>query len=299
MSDAPVRSLSGREAWKVRRLNFDYAGVHVAPRTWHPNEPEFARFVEALSVSMPYLEPYLIQTIREAKAKIDDPILLREMDLYIGQESAHFRQHQKLNDEIAKTTSHSRPLETMFQADYKAFRETRSEAFHLAYAEGFEALTMAVAQTLVDDRVRLWSGASSAPVSMILWHMVEEIEHKTVTFDVFERLHGGYWMRLYGFAFATVHLLGRGFQGYRKMLAEDGVARDSTSRWRRWRTISRFLGGVLWRAARIANPWYDPRQTKDPAWALAWIARFEQDGAGFRHLDMARLSAPAPALQGD
>jgi predicted metal-dependent hydrolase len=296
MTAAEPHSIANRDRWKVRRVAFDYAGAHVTPKSWHPAEPEFARLVEALSVSMPYLEPYLIQTMREVKADLDDPVLVREVDLYIGQESAHFRQHQKLNDEIAKTTSHSRPLEAVFQADYKAFRETRSTAFHLAYAEGFEALTMAIAQTLVEDRVRLWGGASAAPVSMILWHMVEEIEHKTVTFDVFERLHGSYWMRVYGFFYASGHLLGRGFQGYAKMLREDGLAANWQSRWRRWRTLGRFFFGVGRRAARVLSPWYDPRQTRDPAWALAWIARYEREGASFKHLDMARLVAPEPVL---
>lgn len=299
MTAAEPHSISGREFWKIRRIAFDYPDGAAAPRSWHPNEPEFARLLEALSVSMPYLEPYLIQTMRDAKAKIDDPVLLREVDLYIGQESAHFRQHQKMNDVIAKTTNHSRPLEAVFQADYKAFRESRSVAFHLAYAEGFEALTMALAQTLVEDRVRLWNGAGAAQVSMVLWHMVEEIEHKTVTYDVFERLHGGYFMRAYGFFYASGHLLGRGFQGYTRMLREDGLLNDWTSRWRRWRTLGRFFFGVGRRAIRILNPWYDPRQTRDPKWALAWIERYERDGAGFKHLDMARLDAPAPVCQGD
>jgi uncharacterized protein len=299
MTAAGQHSLKDRDAWKVRRIGFDYADGGAAAQSWHPQEPEFARLVEALSVSMPYLEPYLIQTMRDAKAKIDDPALLREMDLYIGQESAHFRQHQKMNDVIAKTTRHSRPLEAAFQADYKAFRETRSEAFHLAYAEGFEALTMAIAQVLVEDRARIWNGAAAAPVSMILWHMVEEIEHKTVTFDVFERLHGGYFMRAYGFFYASGHLLGRAFQGYRKMLREDGLLNSWDSRWRRWRSLSRFFFGVGIRAVRILNPWYDPRQTRDPAWALAWIARYERDGAAFKHLDMTRLGAPVPVCQGD
>lgn len=298
MTFAEPHSIQNRDVWKVRRIAFDYTDP-AGRRSWHPQQPEFARFVEALSVSMPYLEPYLIQTMRDAKAKIDDPVLLREMDLYIGQESAHFRQHQKMNDVIAKTTAHSRPLEAAFQADYKAFRETRSEAFHLAYAEGFEALTMAIAQTLVEDRVRIWEGADAAPVSMILWHMVEEIEHKTVTFDVFERLHGGYFMRAYGFFYASGHLIGRGFQGYARMLRDDGLLSRWDSRWRRWRTLSRFFFGVARRAVRVLNPWYDPRQTRDPSWALAWITRYERDGTAFKHLDMARLSAPAPVLQGD
>lgn len=299
MTTAGQHSVANRDVWKVRRIVFDYADAQAAPASWHPTEPEFARLVEALSTSMPYLEPYLIQTMREAKAKITDPVLLREVDLYIGQESAHFRQHQKFNDEIAKTTVHSRPLEAKFQADYKKFREKRGEAFHLAYAEGFEALTMAVAQTLVEDRVRLWGGAGAAVTSMILWHMVEEIEHKTVTFDVFEHLHGGYFMRAYGFFFASSHLLGRAFGGYRRMLREDGLAHGWSGRWRRWRTIGRFYSGVFRRAIRILNPWYDPRQTRDPAWALAWIERYERDGAAFRHLDMARIGEAVPVLQGD
>lgn len=246
-------SLPDHEAWKVHRMTFDHTGAHATPRSWHPQEPEFARFIEGLSLSMPLLEPYLIQTIREAKAKIGDPILLREMDLYIGQESAHFRQHKKLNDDTAKTSSHARPLEAKFKVDFEAMRATRSEAFHLAYAEGFEALTMALGLTLIDHRERLWGGASAAVTSMALWHMVEEIAHKTVTFDVFERLHGGYFMRLYGLLYASGHRLGRAYFGYRAMLHEDGHLNDLTSRRPRWRILGRLAAGG-WRRAWVGAP---------------------------------------------
>jgi hypothetical protein len=83
------------------------------------------------------------------------------------------------------------------------------------------------------------------------------------------------------------------------MLEDDGLLRTWTSRLRRWRTLGRFSFSVLRRALRILNPWYDPRRTRDPAWALAWIARYERDGAQFRHLDMANLAAPVPVLAGD
>jgi hypothetical protein len=298
MTVTEPHSLADREVWKVRRIVFEYSGG-AAQRSWHPKEPEFARFVESISLSMPYLEPYLIAVMRLARPDIDDPVLLREVDLYIGQESAHFRQHQKLNDEIATTAPSARALEARFSADYAEMLATRSRAFGMAYAEGFEALTMAIGQVLVERRTRFFDGASPAVTSMILWHMVEEIEHKTVTFDVFERLDGRYWMRVYGFVTAVSHLLSRARGGYYQMLKDDGVLTSWSSRWRRWRTLTSFSFSVMRRALRILNPWYDPRQTRDPAWALAWIARYEREGAQFRHLDMAQLGAPSPVLTGD
>ena len=53
MTTVAPHSLPDRDHWKVRRVAFDYAGL--TPPSWHPAEPEFARFVDALSVSMPYL----------------------------------------------------------------------------------------------------------------------------------------------------------------------------------------------------------------------------------------------------
>ena len=49
----------------VRRLHFPYpAGLKG---WWNPARPEFSHIVNAASLAMPYLEPYLIDTIRKAR----------------------------------------------------------------------------------------------------------------------------------------------------------------------------------------------------------------------------------------
>jgi uncharacterized protein len=290
-----------RALWKVRAVKFDYAAAHreAAPparTSWHPAEPEFAHLVNALSLSMPYLEPYLIATMRRVRARITDPEKGRELDLYIGQEAAHFRQHQKFNATLCERYGAAEKIEETFKADYAHFTATKTETFHLAYAEGFEALTLGLALAFVTKRETLFRGADPAVTSMALWHLVEEIEHKTVTYDVFEALDGRWRWRVWGFIRASTHLLGRTRQGYRALLKEDGLWVSLRSRIRLYRALWRLAAVMVPHAVRVMSPWYDPRHVRDPEWAIAWVKRYEREGAAIRHLDTARLAQPEPEM---
>ncbi|PCJ51526.1 MAG: hypothetical protein COA70_14070, partial [Planctomycetota bacterium] len=85
----------------VRRVPFSYAegaSAGAAPGHWNHNSPEFSQIVNSASLAMPYLEPYLIRSMREARKQITDPALQKDLDLYVAQEAMHFRQHRKFND---------------------------------------------------------------------------------------------------------------------------------------------------------------------------------------------------------
>ena len=136
----------------------------------------------------------------------------------------------------------------------------------------------------------------SAVGSLILWHFVEEIEHKRVTYDAFHALDGRYWMRIWGYLRATAHIMSRTRQGYRALLIEDGL-------WRSWRSriaLAAMLGRIFLRLAprmlRVLRPGYDPREIKDPGWARAWqrLHNERPDMSGV--LDMRRLAEPIPHL---
>ena len=55
---------------------------------WNSARPEFSQVVNAASLAMHYLEPYLIRSMRKARAAISDPQLLEELDLYVRQEAS-------------------------------------------------------------------------------------------------------------------------------------------------------------------------------------------------------------------
>jgi predicted metal-dependent hydrolase len=280
----------------VRRMRFPYADG--AKAHWNKAMPEFSHIVNGGSLAMPFLEPYLIETMKKAKERITDPELLKDVDLYIGQEATHFRQHQQWNKRLAEMGYASVPAhEAQLKKDYDAFAANRSFTFNIAYAEGFEAMGLTVGHMLVEDREYLLGDADPAVASMILWHFVEEIEHKTVTFDVFKALDGRYWWRVYGLAYATGHMFFRTWQAYRNLLIEDGRWHHVTNRLKLYGLLARMFRKLLPRLARILKPSYDPRQVEDPAWVKDWWRQHREGVASLGELDTAHLDAPAPVTR--
>ncbi len=280
----------------VRRMKFRFpqrlGGV------WNRARPEFSHVVNAGSLGMPYLEPYLIETMRQARTKTSDPALIAEIDLYIAQEATHYRQHQQFNKQLANMGYASVPQsEAVLKADYQSFASKRSFAFNLAYAEGFEAMALVVAHMLVNDRQYLFGDGEPSVASLILWHFVEEIEHKCATYDVFAALDGRYHLRIYGFLFAMVHIMGRTRMGYRAMMIEDGMWSTWASRLSLYSLLLRMFARMTPGLLRILMPNYNPRTVADPAWVVLWWKKHADGALGSGELDMARIGEPSPVMQ--
>ena len=144
------------------------------------------------------MEPFIIDAIREASKLITDPELQKEAKAWIGQESQHFMQHRRFNEVlIAKGYPQLREREKEIEHEYEELRK-RSLKYQVAYTAGFETLALATAHTIIADRAHLFRGADPAVASMWLWHVVEEIEHKNLAFDVYQHVYGDYWYRVYG-----------------------------------------------------------------------------------------------------
>lgn len=277
----------------IRRMNFPYPeGLRG---WWNSSRPEFSHMVNSGSLAMPFLEPYLIDVMKQARTRITDPRLQHDVDQYIAQESTHFRQHQQFNRRLADMGYRAvAEHEARLKADYEALGKTRSLTFNIAYAEGFEAMGLCVGHMLVEDRAYLFGDADPAVSSLILWHFVEEIEHKTVTYDVFKALDGRYVWRIYGLLYATTHIFFRAWQGYRALLIEDGRWFNIRNRLVVYGLLARMFSRLVPKLLRILKPGYDPRQVKDPSWVTAWWRMHQEGRSGLGALDTTRLNEAEP-----
>jgi hypothetical protein len=277
----------------VRRVKFRFAETLAG--LWNPARPEFSHVVNAGSLAMPYLEPYVIDTMRQARGKTSDAALIAEIDLYIGQEATHFRQHQQFNKRLADLGYASVPrTEAVVKADYQRFARERSFTFNLAYAEGFEAMALVIGHMLVKDRAYLFGAGDAGVSSLILWHFVEEIEHKCATYDVFKALDGRYLWRVHGLLFATLHIMRRTRMGYRALMIEDGLWSNWRSRLALYGLLLRMFAQMTPGLLRILLPGYDPRHVADPEWVTAWWQQHADGSADLTRLDMARLGETVP-----
>ena len=168
-------------------------------------DPEQSYLMIGLSLLLPYLEPYLIRTMKEAKKQIRDPQLIDDLERFSAQEGQHYRQHMLLNDSIRlQGFPKLAEFEKILDADYRRFSKTRSLRFNLAYAEGFEALTTASARFSFERGVD--PNMHPSVEALFQWHLIEELEHRTVAFDVYDHVCGGYAYRLVAGLYAQWHM---------------------------------------------------------------------------------------------
>jgi predicted metal-dependent hydrolase len=241
------------------------------------DEPEESYLNVAMSLLLPHLEPYLIRTMCKARPQITTPALAADLDAFCGQEGQHYRQHAALNQAFrAWGLSGADALEAAVAADYKRFSAERPLRFNLAYAEGFEALTTAMALVFVGEDTSRWD-----PIALDLfqWHLTEELEHRTVAFEVYEHVVGSYAYRAAVGAFAQWHLLRFLKRAADAMLAADprterayGGAAGRRAREPRMRAL--FAQKVWPRLRQTYRPSYSPRAIALPATVAEFSRRY-------------------------
>jgi predicted metal-dependent hydrolase len=254
----------------VRRIPFDFPD-DIEPH-WKRDEPEFSHMINGASLTMPYLEPFLIDSIREAMRQVDDPAIREAAKAFMGQEGQHYRQHRRYNELLKKKGyPELAEIEEAMQASYDRMRQKRSLGFRMAYTAGFEAMTLGITSWLVNERRDLFRNADPRVASFILWHMVEETEHKRVAFDVYQAACPGYWTRVLGVFTGSLHVMWYSRRGYVLMLKKDGLWYDWRSRLRLWRRVTQFLAWTLPYLYRSSLPSHDPAAEPDPPWVREWI----------------------------
>lgn len=250
---------------EVRRPGFQWPDdLGVAPL---PDDPEASCELLAVSFTMPYIEPYLIRSMRTSAKLVGNPKVRADMKAFSGQEAQHYQQHAKVNDIVRgqftpATAAAMHSLEDRLEADYRRFSDTRSDRFNLAYAEGFEAMTFSLARSLMTEA----EVASADPDwrRLVVWHLGEEVEHRTVTFDAYDTAFGNRPYRTAVGVWAQLHYL-RYIVAMAAVCRRDLVPQRATNRQSAWYSFRRHLRlGTVRSLGGALSPRYNPRKVPLP-----------------------------------
>ena len=169
----------------VRRLHFNPKAIC---RHYFANSPVMSHLLTALSSTFPIGEQFFVHSVRNVRDQVQDPALQAQIAAFIGQEAMHSKAHAEFNDAWRRDDYNL----DRFQA-WLARKDSYIKNLHpkiqLAITCAFEHFTALlggyilqhpeVLSTLDDDAMKLW-----------VWHAIEEIEHRSVAFDVYQAVYG-------------------------------------------------------------------------------------------------------------
>jgi hypothetical protein len=254
----------------VRAFAFDFPD-DLDPH-WIPGNPVRSHLFNGLSLTMPYLEPYLIKSTKIAMPFISEPELLADIRGFNGQEARHYQCHRRLN-ELLKANGYPElaGVEQRLAASFDRLSKM-SLRTQLAFNAGFECMTNGFTHWLINRRIALFRDASPHVASFWLMHMVEETEHKTVAFDAYMAYSGQYLPRAIGVFHGSFHVLGYGLLGMFTALRKDKALRKLRNLAAVVREISSLIFHVGPYLLRALLPRHNPRCEDDPQWMKDWIA---------------------------
>ncbi|GAA2708999.1 MULTISPECIES: metal-dependent hydrolase [Streptomyces] len=208
-----------------RRVSFDW---RETPLHWIPDEPTATHVVNVLHLLLPAGERWFVKVFKEALPLVTDEALRKDVKGFMGQESTHSVQHsyvlQHLAEQGLDTTPYTRHVDFLFdvllgEKPPFGLPVTAREwlRFRLAVIAAIEQFTAVLGDWVL--RAEDVDAAEPDPVMLDLlrWHGAEEVEHRSVAFDMYEHCGGEdpgrYARRVLGMAVTAptlFYLWGRG-----------------------------------------------------------------------------------------
>lgn len=182
---------------KTRRIRFRFGDDGNAHKYFVENDIVYSHFVAGLSGGFPPGEEGFIRSVRKFSDQITDPVLKKRVAGFIGQESVHGQEHRRVNEKLIEMGYPIAWWDSKRQVDRLIrFENMLPPRAHLAFTAMAEHMTAILAErTLGSEEVQAIPGDPEV-WHLLNWHALEELEHKSVAFDVYRAVGGTEAMRI-------------------------------------------------------------------------------------------------------
>ncbi|BBY55265.1 metal-dependent hydrolase [Mycobacterium koreense] len=285
----PLRAARGRSYPKVRRIRFGFGDDDSYGKYFVNDDIVFSHFVAGLSGAFPPGEESFIRSVRRFADDISDPVLKKRVVGFIGQEAMHGQEHRRLNEKLIEKGYPIGWWDSETLKDRQIRAETRLPArVHLAMTAAAEHYTAVLAErVLSSDEIQRIPGEPEF-WNLLNWHVLEELEHKSVAFDAYRAVGGTETMRIAVMAALYVLTLPVSLLSLAASLAQDPVARRQPVRLiREAYSLARgpVFRGIMGELARYLKPGFHPDDIDTDDLLERWQAElFGTDGQLVDHL---------------
>ncbi|MFI9404841.1 metal-dependent hydrolase [Nocardia sp. NPDC052316] len=200
-------------AINAREVTFDFDTV---PMHYIPGEVMATHIINVMHLVLPEGERAMAQALAEALPLIDDERLREEVRGFIGQEAMHASSHELARKQLERLGLDVRPM-----VERVAWLVDRVLGDHglsgrakhawlcerLALFAGMEHYTAVIGEWLLTNDTFVAKGMHPAMLDLIRWHGAEEVEHRSVVYDAYMYVDGGYGRKARQAVIASTGLL--------------------------------------------------------------------------------------------
>ncbi len=236
-----------------RKVRFDWSNT---PLHWVPDDPFSTHMMNVLHLLLPAGERWFIQVVNEAEPMVDNPELRAAIKPFIQQESWHAWAHQMVLDHLAEQGIDTTPYTDKLQKWLSTLGNQHPRwprllqrwwlYRRLADVAALEHFTAVLGQWVIQNRGLDYAGTDPTMLDLLRWHGAEEIEHRSLVFDVYQNVCGNYPVRALSMLLTMPQFVFWWLAGVRFLMVHDPTI-TAMPRWWDWLRAARQY--------RVPGPW--------------------------------------------
>ena len=283
--DTPVETRDGHPSER-RQVRFDWSST---PSKWVPEDPFTSHMLNVLHLLLPTGERWFAASINLAREQVTDPELRAAIGPFIGQESWHAWAHTKVLEHLDElgidTAPYTERMDRAFKRvlgdhpSWPSFLQGWWMRRRLGAVSAIEHFTAVLGNfALTSDALERYN-ADPVMADLLRWHAAEEVEHRSLVFDVHVAVGGRWTQRVSTMATTVPVLFGLWIIGANFLFEADpetrGKFKFNLKDYRRAVRQGKLPGPrVLFGSVpRYLRPGYNPVQEFDTQLALDYLAR--------------------------
>jgi predicted metal-dependent hydrolase len=204
-----MQSQASKASWAMipRQVKFEW---NDSPLHWIPQDPLASHGVNHFSFTLVRGEYFFCRMFNKALPLIEDEKLREDTKIFIRQEAIHSQAHKGSID--AYLVRYGVDIEQQYKRVVNLFDHVLADkplGFNLpkswqrpwlnarvGLVAAAEHFTSAIGQYVLTRSD--WEARGGDPVvsDLFTWHSAEEVEHRTVAYDVYQHISGSYLLRI-------------------------------------------------------------------------------------------------------
>ncbi|WP_433571155.1 metal-dependent hydrolase [Streptomyces sp. CA-251247] len=280
----PAPEASERIALKARKVSFDW---QETPLHWVPGDPFATHTINVLHLLLPAGERWFVHVYQQVLPYITDEELRADVIGFIGQEAMHSQAHDDVLPHLKKLgldpTPYTAQVDWLFEKllGDRTLPPGRPREWWLmervAIIAAIEHYTAFLGNWVLNADELDRRGADATLLDLLRWHGAEEVEHRSVAFELFMHVDGGYRRRVRTWATAFSALVFLWQRGARFFMENDPSLKDGRASLPQFVRAGRqgvlpSTSAMLRSVPRYLSRGYHPSQEGSTAQAVAYLA---------------------------